>query len=125
MFEKMLSLRDQCAHSDAPRAAFGGCALDAPAGAVVVAIPLLRGEMYRKVPERMGVATILGGNRYLVPFNRGIATPVCALVRNDSKSGMHTGKHQFIALFQTGMGRVANSDLYNLYKIPIEKRINL
>ena len=30
----LLSLRDQCAHSDAPRAAFGGCALDAPAGAV-------------------------------------------------------------------------------------------
>ena len=39
-----------------------------------VAIPLLRGEMYRKVPGRVEVATILGGNRYLVPFNRGIAT---------------------------------------------------
>ena len=39
-----LSLRDQCAHSDAPRAAFGGCALDAPAGAVVVAIPRSEGK---------------------------------------------------------------------------------
>ena len=39
-----------------------------------VAIPLLREEMYRKVPGRMGVAAIFGGNRYLVPFNRGIAT---------------------------------------------------
>ena len=44
LFEKMLSLRDQCAHSDAPRAAFGGCALDAPAGAVVVAIPRIEGK---------------------------------------------------------------------------------
>ena len=33
-----------------------------------------RGEMYRKVPGRMGVAPIFGGNRNLVPFNRGIAT---------------------------------------------------
>ena len=29
--------------------------------------------MYRKVPK-MGVTAIFGGNRYLVPFNRGIAT---------------------------------------------------
>ena len=47
--------------------------------------PPVRGKMYRIVPERMGVAAIFGGNRYLVPFNRGIATPVCALARNDSK----------------------------------------
>ena len=33
----------------------------------------------------MGVDAIFGGNRYLVPFNRGIATPVCGLVRNDRK----------------------------------------
>ena len=46
--------------------------------------PPVRGEMYRKVPGRMGFAAIFGGNRYLVPFNRGIATPVCALARNDS-----------------------------------------
>ena len=31
----------------------------------------------------MGVSAIFGGNRYLVPFNWGIATPVCGLVRND------------------------------------------
>ena len=41
-----------------------------------VAIPLLRGEMYRIVPERAEFAAIFGGNRYLVPFNRGIATPL-------------------------------------------------
>ncbi|MDY4489716.1 MAG: hypothetical protein SPE19_04220, partial [Candidatus Faecousia sp.] len=47
--------------------------------------PPVRGEMYRIVPERVEVAAIFGGNRYLAPFNRGIATPVCALARNDSK----------------------------------------
>ena len=57
-----------------------------PVRTLVVAIPLLREEMYRIVPERVEVATVFGGNRYLVPFNRGIATPVCALVRNDSKN---------------------------------------
>ena len=41
--------------------------------------------MYRLVPEKVEVATIFGDNRYLAPFNRGIATPVCALVRNDRK----------------------------------------
>ena len=45
--------------------------------------PPVRGKMYRIAPERVEIAAILGGNRYLVPFNRGIATPVCALVRND------------------------------------------
>ncbi|MDY4489942.1 MAG: hypothetical protein SPE19_05375, partial [Candidatus Faecousia sp.] len=43
-----------------------------------------RGEMYRIVPERVAFAAIFGGNRFLVPIDRGIATPVCALVRNDS-----------------------------------------
>ena len=33
---------------------------------------------------------IFGVNRYLVPFNRGIATPVCALARNDSKYSTNT-----------------------------------
>ena len=33
-----------------------------------------REEPYRKAPGRMGFAAIFGGNRYLVPFNRGIAT---------------------------------------------------
>ena len=36
--------------------------------------PSVRREMYRIVPERVGIATIFGGNRHLVPFNRGIAT---------------------------------------------------
>ena len=35
----LLSLRDQSADSDAPRAAFGGCALDAPTGAVAWQAP--------------------------------------------------------------------------------------
>ena len=30
--------------------------------------------MYRKVPGRTGVSAAFGGNRHLVPFNRGIAT---------------------------------------------------
>ena len=42
-----------------------------------------REETYRKAPGKMGFAAIFGGNRYLVPLNGGIATPVCALVRND------------------------------------------
>ncbi len=55
-----------------------------PVRTLVVAIPPDRGEMYRKVPGSVGTTAIFGGNRYLVPFNRGIATPVCALARNDS-----------------------------------------
>ena len=46
--------------------------------------------MYRLVPEKVEVATIFGDNRYLAPFNRGIATPVCELVRNDSKNSTNT-----------------------------------
>ncbi len=46
--------------------------------------PPVRKEMYRKVPWNVSLTAIFGGNRYLVRFNRGIATPVCALVRNDS-----------------------------------------
>ena len=51
VFERSLelSLRDQSEGSDAPRAAFGGCALDAPAGAVVVAIPRLEGKCIEKI----------------------------------------------------------------------------
>ena len=48
-----------------------------------VAIPPVRGKRVDIQPEgrrRCG----LGGNRYLVPLDWGIATPVCALVRNDS-----------------------------------------
>ena len=54
--------------------------------------------MYRKEPEKTGVVAVFGGNRYLVPFDRGIATPVCALARNDRKFVVHTYKHQFMKL---------------------------
>ena len=36
--------------------------------------PPVREAMYRQLPNRVGVVAIFGGNRYLVPFNRGIAT---------------------------------------------------
>ena len=48
--------------------------------------PPVREKVYRQLPYRSGNAAIFGGNRYLVPFNRGIATPVCELARNDSIS---------------------------------------
>ena len=50
-----------------------------------VAIPWLEEKCIDNCPTERGNVTISGGNRYLVPFNRGIATPVCALARNDSK----------------------------------------
>ena len=56
-----------------------------PVRRLVVAIPQLEGKCTEKYPK-MGVSAIFCGNRYLVPFNRGIATPVCALARNDSKN---------------------------------------
>ena len=49
-----------------------------------VAIPRVEGTCIDNCPTGRGNLAIFGGNRYLVPFNRGIATPVCALVRNDS-----------------------------------------
>ena len=55
-----------------------------PVRRLVVAIPRLEGKCTEKY-QKMGGTAIFGGNRYLVPFNRGIATPVCALVRNDRK----------------------------------------
>ena len=48
-----------------------------------VAIPWLEEKCIDNCPTERGNVTISGGNRYLVPFNRGIATPVCALARND------------------------------------------
>ena len=57
--------------------------------------------MYRKEPEKTGVVAVFGGNRYLVPFDRGIATPVCALARNDRKFVVHTYKHQFVGQHNT------------------------
>ena len=48
--------------------------------------PPVREEMYRQFPYRAEKYSIFGGNRYLVPFNRGIATEAVALARNDSIS---------------------------------------
>ena len=49
-----------------------------------VAIPRIEGKCIDNCPTERGNVAISGGNRYLVPFNGGIATPVCALARNDS-----------------------------------------
>ena len=49
-----------------------------------VAIPRLEGKCIDNCPTARGNIVIFGGNRHLVPFIGGIATPVCALVRNDS-----------------------------------------
>ena len=49
-----------------------------------VAIPRLEEKCIDNCPTEQGNAGIYGGNRHLAPFNRGIATPVCALARNDS-----------------------------------------
>ena len=49
-----------------------------------VAIPRLEGKCIDNCPIGQGNAAIFGGNRYLVPFIMGIATPVCELARNDS-----------------------------------------
>ena len=48
-----------------------------------------------KSTQKMEVTAIFGGNRYLVPFNWGIATPVCGLVRNDRKLEGEAAKQQF------------------------------
>ena len=57
-----------------------------PVRTLVVAIPRLEGKCIDNCLTERGNTTIFGGNRYLVPFNRGIATPACALARNDSIS---------------------------------------
>ena len=49
-----------------------------------MAIPRLESKCIDNCPTDRENAAIFGGNRYLVPFNRGIATPGCGLVRNDS-----------------------------------------
>ena len=41
-----------------------------------VAIPRLKGKCIDNCPTGRGNLAIFGGNRYLVPFNRGIATPL-------------------------------------------------
>ena len=48
-----------------------------------VAIPRLERKCIDNCPTDRENTAIFGGNCYLVPFNRGIATPVCGLVRND------------------------------------------
>ena len=39
-----------------------------------MAIPRLEGKCAENDPKMMGTPAIFGGNRYLIPFNRGIAT---------------------------------------------------
>ena len=41
-----------------------------------VAIPRLEGKCIDNCPTERGNTTIFGGNRYLVPWGRGIATEV-------------------------------------------------
>ena len=48
--------------------------------------PYLVGKCIDNCPTGRGNTAFFGRNRYLVPFNGGIATPVCALARNDSIS---------------------------------------
>ena len=54
-----------------------------PVRTLVVAIPRAEGKCIDNCPTEWETLAIFGGNRYLVPFNGGIATPACALVRND------------------------------------------
>ena len=78
--------------------------------------------MYRQLPYRTGNTAISGSSRYLVPFIGGIATPVCALARNDRKNVQ-------TPIYRTasggGVGSVDNLGLYNLYEITIENGENL
>ena len=55
--------------------------------------PPVRAEMFRKLPRRLGFTAIFGGNRYLVPFIRGIAT---TWSRNDRYFWVQRAKHQFV-----------------------------
>ena len=55
-----------------------------------VAIPRLEGKCIDNCPTERENLAIFGDNRNLVPLNRGIATPVCALARNDSKYSTNT-----------------------------------
>ena len=48
--------------------------------------PPVREDMYRSLPYSKEKHSTFGGNRYLVSFIGGIATPVCGLARNDSMS---------------------------------------
>ena len=65
-----------------------------------VAIPRFEGKCIDNCPTERENLAIFGGNRYLDPLNGGIATPVCALVRNDRKFVTRTFKHQFVELLR-------------------------
>ena len=56
-----------------------------------VAIPRIEGKCTEKHPK-MGTSAIFGGSRYLVPFNRGIAT---TSVRTGLAMTALFFKHQF------------------------------
>ena len=61
--------------------------------------PPVRGEKYRQLPYGAGNLAIFGGNRNLVPLNRGIATPL-----------KRTGLAMTELLRQTPIYRLAASD---------------
>ena len=65
----------------------------APTG---VAIPQFEGKCIDNCPTERENLAIFGGNRYLVPFNRGIAT---TSVRTGLAMTALFFKHQFIVLF--------------------------
>ena len=65
-----------------------------------VAIPRSEGKCTEKYPKT-GIISLFGCNHYLVPFNWGIATPVCALARNDSI--FSNAKQQFGRYAQAAM----------------------
>ena len=50
----------------------------------------------------------------MVPFNRGIATPVCALARNDSVYLVRTFEQQFVEQLRKADKRIPESDLFDL-----------
>ena len=58
--------------------------------------------MYRKAPGKMGVSVILGGNRYLVPFNGGIATISVRTGRAMTGTLEQIVKHFFLASEYSG-----------------------
>ena len=62
----------------------------------------------------MGVTEIFGGNHYLVPFNWGIATPVCGLVRNDRKLGGEATSTNLSSWVSSPVPKIHRTVLYRL-----------
>ena len=62
----------------------------------------------------MGNSAIFDGNRYLVPFNRGIATPVCALARNDRIFLVRICKQQFTLVQINRQGVMTMEELLDI-----------